>query len=83
MALTVFTFWSKNKLSLVKIDITTVIGITNKVGLSPSKKNYFTCFNENTLKMMTNLYYFILKALFVINVFKFFSCYFGDVGETT
>ena len=31
-----------------------------KVGLSPSKKNWFICFNESPLKMMKNAFYFIL-----------------------
>ena len=32
-----------------------------KVGLSPSKKNCFICFNESPLKMMKNAFYFINK----------------------
>ena len=32
-----------------------------KVGLSPSKKNYFLYFNESPLKMIKNAFYFILK----------------------
>ena len=39
-------------------------------GLSPSKKNCFICFNENPLKMMKNGFYFTLKALFVLKIFK-------------
>ena len=46
-----------------------------KVGLSPSKKNCFICLIEIPLKMMKNAFYFILKALFVLKIFKFFrSC---------
>ena len=44
-----------------------------EVGFSPSKKNYFTFFNENPLKMMKNAFYFILEALFVHRIFKFLS----------
>ena len=44
-----------------------------KVGLSPSKKNCFICFNESPLKMMKNAFYFILKALFILKIFKFLS----------
>ena len=33
-----------------------------KVGLLPSKKSCFICFNENPLKMMKNDFYFILKS---------------------
>ena len=50
-----------------------------KVGLSPSKKNCFVYFNESSLKMksplkmMKNDFYFILKAFFILTIFKFFS----------
>ena len=37
-----------------------------KVGLSPSKKN---CFNRSPLKMMKNVFYFILNGLFVLKIF--------------
>ena len=40
-----------------------VVGIHKKVMkiffFSPSKKNYFICFNENCLKMMNSAFYFI------------------------
>ena len=44
-----------------------------KVGLSPSKKNIFICWNESPLKMMKNAFYFILKVLFVLPILKFLS----------
>ena len=44
-----------------------------KVGLSPSKKIFFICFNGSPSKMMKNAFYFILKALFVLKMFKFLS----------
>ena len=37
---------------------------------------------EGPLKMMKNVSYFVLKALFVLKIFKFFSQYFCRVGET-
>ena len=37
------------------------------------KKFIFTCFNESSLKMMKNAFYLILKALFVLKIFKFLS----------
>ena len=40
-----------------------------KVGLSLSKKILFICFGESPLKMMKNVFYFILKALFVLKIF--------------
>ena len=44
-----------------------------KVGLSPSKKKVIICFNHSPSKMMKNAFYFILKALFVLKIFKFLS----------
>ena len=43
------------------------------VGLSPSEKIYVVCIIERPLKMMKNVFYFIVKALFVLKVFKFLS----------
>ena len=53
-----------------------------KVGLSPSKKICVICLIEIPLKMMKNAFYFILKALFVLKLFKFLSRLFGHVGKT-
>ena len=44
-----------------------------KVGVSPSKKVVFICFNESHLKMIKNAFYFMLKALSVLKVVKFLS----------
>ena len=52
------------------------------VGLPPSQKNCFIFFNKNPLKMMKNAFYFILKALFVLKIFKFLSWLFRHVGKT-
>ena len=41
------------------------------VGLSPSKKILFYCFIESPLKKTKNAFYFVLKALFVLKIFKF------------
>ena len=37
------------------------------------KKILFICFNDSPLKMMKNVFYFILKALFALKIFKFLS----------
>ena len=37
------------------------------------KKFLFIYFNESPLKMMKNAFYFILRALFVLKIFKFLS----------
>ena len=34
---------------------------------------------ESPLKMMKNAFYFILKAIFVLKIFKFFPCFFGHI----
>ena len=38
--------------------------------------------NESPLKMMKNAFYFTLKALFVLKIFKFLSWLFGHVEKT-
>ena len=43
-----------------------------KIGLLPSKEIWFICLNENLLSMKS-AFYIILKALFVLKIFKFFS----------
>ena len=37
------------------------------------KKIFFICFNESPFKMMKSAFYFILKAPFVLKIFKFLS----------
>ena len=51
-----------------------------KVGLTPSKF-FFTFFNDSPSKMMKNALYFILKALFVLKIFKLLSSHFGHVEK--
>ena len=53
-----------------------------KVRLSPSKKICVICFNESPLKVMKNAFYFILKALFILKIFRFLSRLFAYVGKT-
>ena len=66
------TIWYKHE---------SVLNSSFKVGLSPSKKICVICFIESPLKMIKNAFYFILKALFVLKIFKFLSWLFGHVGE--
>ena len=42
-----------------------------KVELSPSIKNSVILFIDSPVKMIKNAFYFILKALFVLKIFKF------------
>ena len=44
-------------------------------------KNSFICFNESPLKVMKNAFYFILKALLVLKIFKFLYWLFGHVKK--
>ena len=53
-----------------------------KSGSHLPKKFLFLSFNESPLKMMKNAFYFILKALFPIKIFKFLSRHFGHVEGT-
>ena len=53
-----------------------------KVGLSPSKKICVIYLIESPLKVMKNAFYLILKALFVLKIFKLLSRLFGHVGKT-
>ena len=53
-----------------------------KIELSPFKKCYI-CFNESPLKMTKNVFYFILKALFVLKIFKFLSSLFSTAEKLT
>ena len=53
-----------------------------KVRLSPTKNICVICLIESPLTMMKNAFYFILKALFVLKLFKFLSRLFGHVGKT-
>ena len=54
---------------------------TLKLG-SHRRKKVFICFNDSPSKIMKNAFYFILKALFVLKIFKFLSWLFGHVEKT-
>ena len=44
-----------------------------EVGFPPSKIICVICLIKSRLKMMKNAFHFILKALFVLKIFKFLS----------
>ena len=53
-----------------------------KVGFSPYKKICGVCLIERPLKMMKNVFFFFfLKAVFVLKLFKFLSRPFGHVAK--
>ena len=45
-------------------------------------KKIIICFNERLLKMLKNVFYLTLKALFVFKMFKFLSWYFDHVEKS-
>ena len=47
------------------------------------KKISVICLIESPLRMMKNVFCFILKALFVQKLFKFLSRLFSHIGKTT
>ena len=53
-----------------------------KVGFSPSKKKILMFFNESSLKMMKNAFYFIWKALFVLKMLTFLCWLFPLLEKT-
>ena len=55
---------------------------TLKIGLSPSKKICIIWLIKSPLKMTKNAFYFILKVLSILKIFKFLSRYFGHVWKT-
>ena len=57
------------------------LNLAFKVRPSPSQKICFICFSENPVKMMKNDFYFILKAFFFLNIFKFLSWIFYHVEK--
>ena len=52
------------------------------VGLSPPKQIALFVSIESPLKMRKNTFYFILKAFFVLKIFKFLSRVFDHVEKT-
>ena len=57
-------------------------GLPLKSDSDISKKKIIICFNDSSSKIMKNTFYFILKALFVLKIFKFLSWLFGHVEKT-
>ena len=62
MSKTNYVYWDYDNTSMIYI----------KVWPSSSKKNCVICLIKSPLKMMKNTFYFLLKALFVLKIFKFF-----------
>ena len=54
--------------------------IVLKLNFHLQKKMFW--FNKSFLKMLKNAFYFILKALFILNIFNFLFWLFGHVEKT-
>ena len=66
-------YWGMKIFTRLRLGLSHLRGRKFKVELSTSKNNCFIFFNENPLKMRENVFYFMLKALFVLKIFKFLS----------
>ena len=70
---------------MISIKLSKVDLFRKKSGLKaeflPSEK-YFIRFNDSLLKMMKIAFYFILKALFILKIFRFLSWLFGNLEKT-
>ena len=56
--------------------------INIKDELSPSKEILLICFNESHLRMIKNPFYFVLKVIFILKLFKFLSLFSAHVKKT-
>ena len=71
------------KFQLLKVQSTAnQKNLSVKAGLSPSKNVCVTFLIETPLKVIKNVFYFALKAFFILKMFKFLSQHFGHVGKT-
>ena len=66
---------------MISIEMISIVKSLKSDSLLP-KKNCFISLIESPLKVMKNAFYFILKALFVLKIFKFLSL-FVHVGKMT
>ena len=66
--------------NIILLNVTLQSCVSLKSDSHPPKK-LCICFNETTLKMMKNTFYFTLKALFVLKIFKVLSWLFGHVEK--
>ena len=86
--LTKLLLWKRKMLSnyqpfVIKILCLAILNISKlKSDSQFPKKFLFICFNESPLKMMKIAFYSILKALFVLKIFKFLFWHFGHVEKT-
>ena len=66
-------FCTKHQNFALKLKTITSVGGKLKLDSHLPKKVCFICYNDSPSKMMKNAFYFILKALLVLKIFKFLS----------
>ena len=69
------------KLTKSKLDWPIYYYQSINVGLLPFKKICFICFNGRSLQMMQNTFCFMLKGLFILDIFNFCTNFFVHVGK--
>ena len=71
--MSLFTNYLKKALGMNDFDILLCKMQKLNIEHSPSKDNCFICFNGSRLKAMKDVFYFFLKDLFTLDLFKFLS----------
>ena len=73
-----------NSLGVLNENTNKIDSVNNEIYILGDLKPdpHLLTFIESPLKMMKNAFYFILKALFILKIFKFLSRLFGHVGKT-
>ena len=69
----------KNDMKFTRTARWMISKIINNYRTLTLQKICFICFNENPLKITKNAFYFILKSLLVLKIFKFLCCFFCHV----
>ena len=58
-----------HQFTVIFFEVFRIMYLLLKSGSHLPKKIFFVCFNDSPSKMMKNVFYFMLKALFVIKIF--------------
>ena len=82
MALLFLLIFPVGRGRLCILDLTIFDPFSLKLDSLISQKNCVIWFIEIPLKVMKYAFYFILKALFVLKIFKLLSCLLGHVEKT-
>ena len=81
---TVFIWWILCFITFVRVDFNSwthlFISILKLDSHLPNQ--FFLCFNESPLKLVKNAFYFILKALFVLKIFRFLLTFWACIPNS-